>query len=65
MSYQALESLQEYILISQHGVHVEQYFLQNGEWILKEYLSLDNVFQIASIECQLALRAIYAKVQFS
>lgn len=64
MSYQTIGSLQEYILISQNGVHVEQYFLQDGEWILKEYLSLDDVFQIASIECQLALRAIYAKVRF-
>ncbi len=65
MSYQAFESLQEYILISQHGIHVEQYMRQEDGWILREYSSLDDMFQIASIECQLALRAIYAKVQFS
>ncbi|MYF97838.1 Uma2 family endonuclease [Candidatus Poribacteria bacterium] len=65
MSYQTLESLQEYILISQDAVHVEQYIRQDSEWILREYLSLDDMFQTASIECQLALRAIYAKVRFA
>jgi len=64
LSYQTLESLHEYILVSQSGVHVEQYIRQNGNWTLREFRSLDDVFQIASIECKLALRAIYAKVQF-
>lgn len=64
MSYQTLESLQEYILVSQNSVHVEQYVRQNGNWILREFRSLDDMLQLASIECQLAVRAIYAKVQF-
>ncbi len=64
LSYQTLESLQEYILVSQNGVHVEQYIRQNGSWTLREFRSLDDVLRIASIECQLAGRAIYAKVQF-
>ena len=64
LSYQILESLQEYILVSQNGVHVEQYIHQDGKWILREFRSLDDVLQIASIECELALRAIYAKVKF-
>ena len=65
LSYQTLESLQEYILVSQSGVHVEQYVRQNGNWTLKEFRSLDDMLVLASIECQLALRAIYAKVKFS
>ena len=64
LSYQTLESLQEYILVAQNGVHVEQYIRQIDNWIQREFRSLDDVFQIASIECKLALRAIYAKVQF-
>lgn len=65
LSYQTVESLQEYILVSQNGVHVEQYIRQNGNWTLKEFRSLDDMLVLASIECRLALRAIYAKVQFS
>lgn len=64
-SYQTLESLQEYILVSQNGVHVEQYVRQDDNWIQREFRSLDDVLVLASIECRLALRAIYAKVQFS
>ena len=64
LSYQTLESLQEYILVSQNGVHVEQYICQDGKWVLREFRSLDDVLQIASIESELALRAIYAKVKF-
>ncbi|RKU17490.1 hypothetical protein C6501_03980 [Candidatus Poribacteria bacterium] len=63
-SYQTLESLQEYILVSQNGVHVEQYVRQNGNWNLREFRSLDDMLVLASIECQLVVRAIYAKVQF-
>ena len=62
-SYQTLESLQEYILVSQYDVRVEQYISQDEEWKLTEYLSLDDVMINASIECQLAIRAIYAKVK--
>ncbi len=64
LSYQTLASLQEYILVSQKGVGVEQYVRQNGTWILREFQSLEDVLQLASIECSLALRAIYAKVKF-
>ena len=39
LSYQILESLQEYILVSQNGVHVEQYIHQDGKWILREFRS--------------------------
>ncbi len=62
-SYQTLESLQEYILVSQYDVCVEQYIQQEEDWKLIEYRSLDDVMINASIECQLALRAIYAKVK--
>ncbi len=62
-SYQTLESLQEYILVSQYDVCVEQYIRQDEEWQLMEYRSLDDVMINASIECQLAIRAIYAKVK--
>ncbi len=64
LSYQTLESLQEYILVSQNGVHVEQYVRQDDNWIQREFRSLDDVLVLASIECKLALRAIYAKVEF-
>lgn len=62
-AYQTLDSLQEYILVSQYDVHVEQYIRQDEDWQLIEYRSLEDVMINASIECQLAIRAIYAKVK--
>ena len=64
-AYQKLDSLREYVLISQDNVCVEHYLRQDQEWDLTEFRSLNDVFHLISIGCALSLRAIYAKVQFS
>ena len=64
-SYQKLDSLCEYILISQDSVRVEHYLRRDQEWDLTEFHSLTDVCQLPSIGCELSLKAIYAKVQFS
>ena len=64
-SYQKLDSLCEYVLISQDSVCVEHYLRREQDWDLTEFRSLDDVFQLISIDCELSLQAIYAKVQFS
>ncbi len=63
--YQYLDSLCEYILISQDRVQVEHYLRQEDGWELTEFRSLSDVFQLVSIRCELSLQAIYAKVNFS
>ena len=64
-SYQKLDSLREYVLISQDSVCVEHYLQQEQDWNLTEFRSLADVFSLVSIGCELSLQAIYAKVQFS
>ena len=64
-AYQKLDSLCEYVLVSQDRVRVEHYLRQEQTWNLTEFHSLSDVFQLASIGCTLSLQAIYAKVQFS
>lgn len=63
--YQYLDSLCEYILISQDRIRVEHYLRQEDGWELTEFRSLSDVFQLVSIGCELSLQAIYAKVNFS
>lgn len=63
--YQYLDSLCEYVLISQDTVCVEHYLRERQTWDLTEFRSLDDVFSLVSIGCKLSLQAIYAKVQFS
>jgi Uma2 family endonuclease len=61
--YQRIESLREYILISQYQCRVEQYIRQNdNSWTYREFHERDDVVSIDPINCSLALDDIYAKV---
>ena len=62
--YRQLDSMQEYTLVSQDFMRVEHYLRHNEQWILTEFGSLDDVVQLTSINCELPLREIYAKVEF-
>lgn len=61
--YRTLDSLTERLLVAQDEVRLEQCVKQeNGEWLVFYYSSLDNVAQLESIGCSLALRDVYDKV---
>lgn len=58
-------SLTDYILISQKEPRVEHYLrLENGEWLLREYIGLESTFDIASINCRISLTDLYDRVDF-
>ena len=63
-AYHTLESLQEYVLVLQNYRNVEQYLRKGDDWVLSVFSSVEDVMELASIECRLALRSIYAKVKF-
>lgn len=61
--YRTLDSLAEHLLVAQDEVRLEQYVKQpNGQWLLFECSSLENVVELSSISCSLALRDVYDKV---
>ena len=62
--YRQLDSLQEYTLVSQDCMRVERYLRQGGQWILTEFGKPEDVVDFTSINCELSLREIYAKVKF-
>ena len=62
--YRQLESLHEYILISQERVHVEHYLRQGTQWLLTEFRDSDDVLPIAAADCELSLQHIYRLVEF-
>jgi Uma2 family endonuclease len=62
--YRQLESLREYILIAQDQVLVERYMRRRKQWILTALTSLEDTLQMTSIDCEVPLREIYAKVAF-
>ena len=61
--YRQLESLQEYILISQDRVHVEHYLRQNERWVLSESKRFEDILSLISIGAELPLRQIYRFVE--
>ena len=63
--YQQIETLKEYILVSQDKVHVEHYKLNNTEWNLKTFSSLQDTLILTSIGCKLSLRDIYTRIDFN
>lgn len=61
--YRQLESLQEYLLISQDQVLVEHYLRQGKQWVLSEFSALENVLPLTSIGAELSLNQIYRFVE--
>ena len=62
--YRQIDTLQEYILISQDSVEVVQYCRQEPEWMATKFRTLEDVMPLISIGCELPLRHIYRRVKF-
>lgn len=61
--YRTLESLQEYVLVSQDRVQVERYKRQPGdEWLLTAVSRLEDTIHLDSVGCHLLLSDIYEEV---
>ena len=64
--YRSIESLREYILVSQDEARIEKYMKSgDGFWILSEAVGINSEIEFASIECRVALAEVYDKVNFS
>ena len=63
--YRKLESLQEYLVIAQDRVHVEQHVRQaEGQWLLSETDRVEDTIELPSIACRLSVADLYEKVEF-
>lgn len=63
--YRTLETLTDYLLISQDRALVERFTRQeSGLWLFSDSIGLDAVMPIESIQCQLPLAEVYERVEF-
>ena len=62
--YRQLQSLREYILVSQDKVCVEHYLRQTEQWILTDFQRPEQQLPLTSIQCELPLQEIYESVSF-
>jgi Uma2 family endonuclease len=61
--YRNIDSLKDYILVSQEQIHIEQFTRQpNGVWTIRDYPGPDQELKIDSIEVAIPLRRIYRGV---
>jgi Uma2 family endonuclease len=62
--YRRLESLREYVLISQDRYRVERYVRCDGDWTLREFSGPDARVHLESIGCDLPMADLYELVEF-
>ena len=63
-SYQQINSLQDYLLVSQDETLVEGYKRQgNDSWLYTKVTGLQGTLALLSIECELALKDVYDNVE--
>jgi Uma2 family endonuclease len=63
--YRQLPSLQEYLIVAQDAPALEHYRRQSQrQWILVDITDWETPVELLSIQCQLALKDIYEKVNF-
>jgi Uma2 family endonuclease len=60
--YQRIESLREYVLVSQDAVFVQRFTRQDAGWLLTSYLSRDDVVPLESVGIEVPLKDVYARV---
>jgi Uma2 family endonuclease len=62
--YQTIDSLQEYVLISQHPHRIEVYYKQaDGTWAYRAFNKMPEKIKLQSINCILDTDDIYFKVE--
>ncbi|MCY7348618.1 MAG: Uma2 family endonuclease [Pyrinomonadaceae bacterium] len=65
LSYQTLDSLQEYVLVSQEKAVVEQHIKrEDGNWIYQATIGLESTVEFPSVKTKLDLKEIYDLVEF-
>jgi Uma2 family endonuclease len=64
--YRTIPSLREYLLVASEHIEVELRRLQpDGEWTLRFADRIEDVVELQSIGCRLALADLYERVEFS
>lgn len=63
--YQTLESLLEYVLVSQDETVVEIFRKNGTDWIYHSYRKPDEMLRLDSVGCEIPLSEIYRNVTFS
>ncbi len=63
--YRTIDSLREYVLVSQSECRIERFVRQDdGNWLYSETTDADGSIELSSVACRLPLSRVYHKVDF-
>ncbi|MCY7273782.1 MAG: Uma2 family endonuclease, partial [Phormidesmis sp. CAN_BIN44] len=63
--YRSIPELQEYVLINQYELEIQQYTKSDGDfWIYRVYESAEDIVKFGSIEVEMTVAEIYEGVSF-
>ena len=62
--YRQLNSLKEYILVSQDSVNVERFLRKSDEWSYTFFQEIEQQLPLTSLQCKLPLQEIYGRITF-
>jgi Uma2 family endonuclease len=63
--YETLDSLREYVLVSQHKARIETYVrTEDCQWLYTSVQGIESNVQLVSVSCSLALSDVYNGVEF-
>jgi len=63
--YRQLDSLYEYILVSQEEPQIERFLRQpDGTWVLTIIKGVDHTLSLSSVDVEIPLSSIYSRVTF-
>jgi Uma2 family endonuclease len=63
--YRQIDSLREYLLISQDKPRIERYVRQaDNKWLLEEVNGVESTMRLEAIDCELRLAEVYDRVEF-
>jgi Uma2 family endonuclease len=63
--YRTIDSLREYVLVSQTECRIERFARQDdGNWLYTESTDPDGSIELACVACRLPLSSVYDKVDF-
>jgi Uma2 family endonuclease len=65
LAYQALSSVQEYVLVEQAAPHVTRFLRRGKRWQRFDYGDLQAVAELSSIQCTLPLQEVYEGIEFN
>ena len=63
--YRTIETLREYVMVSQTEFRIERYLRQDdGNWLYSEVTAPSGSVELASVVCRVPLSRVYHKVDF-